>query len=267
MVTFGAVAVGGGVAGAVGSPVMDVAAVLAVAVLGTGAGWASGPVADRLARTRYAEGAPDHDPEDAALAPLDGPTSPRARLGAAVACGLAGGGLTATIGWGVVLLPFVVVAWMGLTASIVDLQYLRLPNVLTYGGAAAAIALCAGGAYWYDDPSSFRGAVTGSLVYAGLLLVMLVLFRVVAGLDGLGLGDVKLALALGAPLGWYAWTPEFPILGSLQVVSYAAMFGSIASVVAAAVLTRYERGRAFPFGPFLVGGWLIAALLVDTLAV
>jgi leader peptidase (prepilin peptidase)/N-methyltransferase len=247
--------------------VTDAVAVLAVGVLGVAAGWASGPVADRLARTRYAVGAPDHDPEDTALAPLRGPTSPRARVGAALACGLAGTGLTATIGWGMVLLPFVAVAWVGLTASIVDLQYLRLPNVLTYGGAAAALALCAGGAYWYDDLSSFRGAVTGSLLYAGMLLLMLVLFRVVAGLDGLGLGDVKLALALGAPLGWYAWTPEFPILGALQVVSYAAMFGAVTSVLAAAVLTGFERGRAFPFGPSLVAGWLVAALLVDTLGV
>jgi leader peptidase (prepilin peptidase) / N-methyltransferase len=65
---------------------------------------------------------------------------------------------------------------------------------------------------------------------------------------GMGMGDVKLALLLGAALGW--------------PVSVGLMIGMVSALVASSVLfARYglaARKMAIPFGPFLAFGSIIA---------
>jgi prepilin peptidase CpaA len=75
-------------------------------------------------------------------------------------------------------------------ACVVDLRTRRIPNALTFGGAAAALAyrLATGGA---------AGAADG----LGGWLVGLALLLVPYALGGMGAGDVKLLAALGAWLG------------------------------------------------------------------
>ncbi len=73
----------------------------------------------------------------------------------------------------------------------------------------------------------------------------------VATRGGVGMGDVKLALLLGAGLGWH-------IVGGI-VVAMAATF-----VVALTILARRGLGarkETIPFGPFLVFGALVALFL------
>ena len=69
---------------------------------------------------------------------------------------------------------------------------------------------------------------------------------------GLGMGDVKLALLIGAALGY-------------AVVS-ALVLGTVAAGVVAAVMLFKEgssaRKRAIPLGPFLAGGALVVLLLL-----
>ena len=69
---------------------------------------------------------------------------------------------------------------------------------------------------------------------------------------GLGMGDVKLALLIGAALGY-------------GVVS-ALVLGTVAAGVVAAVMLFKEgssaRKRAIPLGPFLAGGALVVLLLL-----
>ena len=65
---------------------------------------------------------------------------------------------------------------------------------------------------------------------------------------GMGLGDVKLALPLGAVLG----ASVVPAL----VVAFAA--GGLLAAAVFARLGRRARGLGVPFGPFLAGGGAIA---------
>jgi leader peptidase (prepilin peptidase) / N-methyltransferase len=69
---------------------------------------------------------------------------------------------------------------------------------------------------------------------------------------GLGMGDVKLALLLGAALGW-------------SVVA-ALFLGTLASGIVAAVLLFKEgsaaRKKAIPLGPFLAGGAIVVILFL-----
>jgi leader peptidase (prepilin peptidase)/N-methyltransferase len=69
---------------------------------------------------------------------------------------------------------------------------------------------------------------------------------------GLGMGDVKLALLIGAALGW-------PVLTAL-------FLGTLASGLVAGVMLFKEgssaRKRAIPLGPFLAGGAIVVLLFL-----
>ena len=69
---------------------------------------------------------------------------------------------------------------------------------------------------------------------------------------GLGMGDVKLALLIGAALGW-------AVVGAL-------LLGTLSAGVFGAILLFKEgssaRKRAIPLGPFLAGGAIVVLLLL-----
>ena len=69
---------------------------------------------------------------------------------------------------------------------------------------------------------------------------------------GLGMGDVKLALLIGAALGW--------------AVTAALLLGTLAAGVVAAIMLFREgssaRKRAIPLGPFLAGAAIVVVLFL-----
>ena len=79
---------------------------------------------------------------------------------------------------------------LAVAASVLDLRTHRLPNLLTFGGAALALAA----SLWQGGPQA------AALSAAGWLVAVLLFFPVFA-LRGLGAGDVKLLGAFGAWLG------------------------------------------------------------------
>lgn len=132
-----------------------------------------------------------------------------------------------------------VLAW-AVALSVIDLRQRRLPNVLTLSGAAVITA---------GATVAGRGApaLLGGLVLAALYLIV----HLVAP-SGMGAGDVKLALALGAltgALGIDAWT-----LAALSAPLLTALAG------VAAVLRG--RGAAVPHGPAMCIASLTAVVLV-----
>lgn len=123
--------------------------------------------------------------------------------------------------------------------SVIDLRQRRLPNVLTMSGAAAILV---GAAVAGRGPH----ALLGGLALGGLYLAVHL-----AAPAGLGAGDVKLAVGLGAltgALGVAVWT--------LAAIG-AALLTAVASLVAAA----RGRGRAVPHGPAMCAASLAAAAL------
>lgn len=72
--------------------------------------------------------------------------------------------------------------------------------------------------------------------------------------NGMGFGDVKLALSLGVVLGWYGWLLLF-------VGAFAGfLFGSLYGLLLMA-LRRANRKSAIPFGPFMIAGALVGVAL------
>jgi prepilin signal peptidase PulO-like enzyme (type II secretory pathway) len=112
-----------------------------------------------------------------------------------------------------------------------DLIDFRVPNVVTYPATALALAA----ALVLPDGNVVSGAIA-ALLGGGIFLVMAVITR-----GGLGLGDVKLAVLIGAALG-------FP-------TAYQAFaLGVVAGGIAIAILFFggvVSRRQAVPYAPFL----------------
>lgn len=125
-----------------------------------------------------------------------------------------------------------------LAITLIDLRSHRIPNVLTLTllGAAALQILLLG-------QPGLLAAATGLLLGGGILLVVAILGR-----GALGMGDVKLAAASGALLGFPAALPGL-FLGIL--------LGGLAAML---LLVSKRAGRKDPFayGPYLaLGAWIV----------
>ncbi|MEU1291820.1 A24 family peptidase [Streptomyces sp. NPDC005840] len=137
---------------------------------------------------------------------------------------------------------------LGVLLTVVDLRVQRLPDPLTLPLAGAALALLGAAALLPEHAGDWFTALYGALA---LGLGFFVLFLVNPG--GMGFGDVKLALGLGAVLGWYGW-PTL-MLGTFAAFLLGALYGG-----ALVVTRRAGRKTAIAFGPFLLAGAYLGLL-------
>ncbi|MDW3850929.1 A24 family peptidase [Micromonospora sp. BRA006-A] len=207
---------------------MSALLVTGTVLLGAAAGWAAVPVGRSLV-TVPPGGAPRR--------------STLALVGVVVF-----GGLAATRSTDPALPALLLVAAAGLVLTVTDLTALRLPDplvgVVALGGLGLAAATAATG-----EPRRLAVAVAGAaLSFIGYaLLALLPRAR-------LGFGDVKLAAALGLPLGWLGW----PAL-RLGLLLPHVLAGTAVLVLLAT--GRVRRDTPVPFGPALLGGAWLAAVL------
>ena len=110
---------------------------------------------------------------------------------------------------------------VGVIACITDLRARRIPNVLTFGAAAAGFSY----QFWSQGAS-------GALHSAGGWLLGVAVFLPLFLLRGMGGGNVKLVGALGAWLG---------ARDVLWVALYAALAGGVMAVIIAAWHRRLQR--------------------------
>jgi leader peptidase (prepilin peptidase)/N-methyltransferase len=124
-------------------------------------------------------------------------------------------------------------------AGVADLRTGFIFDPLT---AAIACAVCALEAV----NGTLAAGIAGVAAAGGTLLV---LHRLTGG-RGLGLGDVKLAAAVGAALGWS---------DGITALAYAFVLGGLYGVWLLAT-RRAGRGAAIRFGPFIAAGTCAAIL-------
>ena len=126
--------------------------------------------------------------------------------------------------------------------SLIDIESRRLPNRIVL--PAAGVVLVARVVTAPEHSAAWIGAALGA---AGFFLAFALVFPA-----GLGMGDVKLALLLGALLG--------------SAVVPAALLGTVAGAAAAIVLLvrdgRPALRRTIPYGPFLAFGAIATVLLL-----
>lgn len=150
------------------------------------------------------------------------------------------------------LIPaWVALAWIAAPIVRTDLARHRIPDALNLAAAAAgALLLLVPG-----DLSAYGRAWLAALAVTGVLLAL-----ALVGPSGLGMGDVKLAPALGLYLGYLGW--EAVLVGILAGFVLGAL-AAIAILVRDVVARRPVGGalrRALPFGPFLLLGTLVGLL-------
>jgi len=239
--------------------------IVVAAIVGALAGLTVGRVADAIATRRYGPESDAHDPEDMALALATAPTSPRAAAlataGMSVAFALLAGEFPDVEVW----LFFAALTWIYAVAAVIDLQYLRLPDVLTLPAAALAIAGSIALAAHFDQADAALPGVVAAMAAAGFLWLVSGLFRMLRGADAFGLGDVKLQISLGASVGWLGWTTDTGAFGPVALVVWTAMAGFLIGSLAGLPAAGFKVSKHIPFGPFLMLGWFVVVLFADSL--
>jgi leader peptidase (prepilin peptidase)/N-methyltransferase len=137
---------------------------------------------------------------------------------------------------------------LGVALAAIDIAVQRLPDYLTLPAYPILIVLLAIAAVTSHDAAPLGRALLGGLALSGTFL-LLALVRP----GQLGGGDIKLAGLAGLALGWLGWS---------AVITGAALGFILSAVVSLALLAarRTTLRSAICFGPFLVGGALLAAL-------
>jgi leader peptidase (prepilin peptidase)/N-methyltransferase len=153
-----------------------------------------------------------------------------AAAGAMAALGLALYGLTP------VAAEVVVFAWLSTALALIDLEHQILPDVMTYPSIVFGLVFS-----WFGGVTSFVDSVAGALVGAALPTVVILLYRWLRGIEGMGWGDVKYLAAIGSVVG---------LEGCLMVLIVAAVLGALVGGVLIA-LGRGTGQTALPFGTFL----------------
>ncbi|WP_231486422.1 prepilin peptidase [Candidatus Blastococcus massiliensis] len=145
-------------------------------------------------------------------------------------------------------------AWLvfvsaGLVLAVIDLRAKLLPNRVLLPATLAVLVLLTVAAAVDDAwPDLLRAALAGAVSFGvGLVLALI-------SPSGLGMGDVKLAALLGLVLGWLGW--PVVLLGFLVGFLLQAVLG-----LALLAVRRAGRSTELPFGPALLAGALVAAVL------
>ncbi|MBI2982495.1 MAG: prepilin peptidase [Deltaproteobacteria bacterium] len=126
-----------------------------------------------------------------------------------------------------------------IVVSGIDFRHKIIPNRITLPGILIGlwISFWLGGWHIGSLLHSFLGAITGG----GALFLVGFCYEKLRGVEGLGMGDVKLAAMLGAYFGWN---------GVLFILLISSLLGSVIGLI---LLLVFKKGRTepIPYGPFL----------------
>lgn len=153
-------------------------------------------------------------------------------------------GLSAHAGAAAVFLCLLIVL------AFIDLRHWILPDELTLGGSALFLAY----SFFHPEVTWTNAVLTGlgaALFFAGLFYFYLKVRKI----EGLGFGDVKMALLMGLFLG-------------LHRLAVAIMLASLSGVLVGLFFILFKKKDlklALPFGPFLALGGYAALFWGDAL--
>ena len=130
-----------------------------------------------------------------------------------------------------------------------DFDTQRLPDVITKPAIVVGLLFSL-----FTAPGIVASAI-GAALGAGLLLAVRWLWKRLRGVDGMGLGDVKMLAGIGAFLGWrQIWV----------VIFLASLSGAIVGILLTARGSKSMQTR-LPFGTFLALAAYAASLVGDRL--
>ncbi|MFF9319688.1 prepilin peptidase [Streptomyces sp. NPDC014735] len=163
----------------------------------------------------------------------------------ALACAV----LAAAVGPRPELAVWLLLAPVGVLLAAIDRRVHRLPDQLTLPAAGAVTALLGVATLLPAHAGNWVSGLLGGAALGGFYFLLFLINP-----NGMGFGDVKLALSLGVALGWYGWTVLFA--GGFAGFLLGALYG-----FGLMVLKRAGRKTGIPFGPFMITGALLGILL------
>ncbi len=122
------------------------------------------------------------------------------------------------------------------TASVIDLDHMILPDTFTLSGIVLGLL----GATLSPE-RDFMPAFWGVLLGGGSLYLVAIIYATLRKQEGMGGGDIKLLAWIGALLGW----TSVPF-----VIFCSSLIGSIVGI-GIILKTKGEKNIAIPFGPYL----------------
>ena len=147
-------------------------------------------------------------------------------------------------GWTPLLAVRLLFACAMIVLFVIDLRHRILPNAITLPGIVAGLVFSA------VLPPGWVASLVGAVLGGGILFAIAEAYYRLRGVEGLGMGDVKMLAMIGAFLG-----PQL----TLVTLILASLTGSIigVSIIASG---RGGMQAALPFGTFLAVGALVAAV-------
>jgi leader peptidase (prepilin peptidase)/N-methyltransferase len=144
-------------------------------------------------------------------------------------------------GWNALLVPRLLLTAALVALFVIDLQQQLLPNLITLPGIVAGLVSSAA------LPPGLASAAIGVVLGGAVPYVIAWAYLRLRGVEGLGMGDVKMLAMVGAFLGW-----------PLMLVTL--LLGSVSGAAVGLVLMATGRGSMtlkLPFGTFLaVAAWV-----------
>jgi leader peptidase (prepilin peptidase)/N-methyltransferase len=147
-----------------------------------------------------------------------------------------------TSGW--LIVASCVFGWTLLLLAVIDWRVQLLPDVITLPLLVMGVAVA-----WLLAEDRMVDHLIGALAGFAVFALASILYRVLRGREGLGLGDAKLLAGIGA---WVSW------MGLPTVVLWGSVFGLAFALVRAAMGRGLKLSDRLPFGTFLAAGaWLV----------
>lgn len=145
-------------------------------------------------------------------------------------------------GFGLAAGVAIIVTWLLIAMTFIDLDKMLLPDQLTLSLLWLALLVSVNHTF---VPAN--DAIIGAVIGYGCLWCLYWAFKLLTGKEGMGYGDFKLLAALGALVGWQ----QLPV-----VILLSSFVGAVVGITLIVVQGR-DKSQPIPFGPYLAAaGWL-----------
>ncbi|WP_457627726.1 prepilin peptidase [Persephonella sp.] len=136
--------------------------------------------------------------------------------------------------------------------TFIDVDFKIIPDQLNLAGFVLGVIYT-----FIRDDFTILDGIIGAVVGAGFLWGIAYIYLKTRGIEGLGMGDVKMMAFVGMYLGWF---------GALFTIFFGSLIGAVVGIVAAYLSRSEDKGRfEIPFGPFLALAAVIYMFFGDTI--
>ena len=153
-------------------------------------------------------------------------------------------------GYGFITIAAFIFVWSMIALAFIDFDTQLLPDDITLPLLWIGLLINLGNGFT-DISSAVIGAASG---YLSLWLIYWC-FKIATGKEGMGYGDFKLLAVIGA---WFGWK-MLPL-----VIIFSSLMATVIGI-GLIIVAKHKRDDPIPFGPYLVGGGLIALFWGDQL--